>query len=179
MTTTGIVPTELPGLPGLPYTRVAAINAHGTSVGTADNGSGQFRAVRWDASGTPTELQANWAGLPSAISDHAIAVGYIDIDGGWLAARWDADGNITELPSLPGYAYTSANSINNNGISVGFTSTQPNVFGGPYRALQWDRDGNVTDLGTLPDCSYSYATMINARGAVIGFAAIASDLDAP
>jgi hypothetical protein len=154
---------------GVTRSEAYAVNPTGTAVGFAEKYIGgtsrEYRAVRWDASGTvATELGTFGADLPGcayAINAAGTAVGSA---GG--AVRWDAGGTAaTELGNLglPPFGETMANDINGAGITVGFS--QKSVNGTTMgRAVLWDFDTiDAIDLNTLIDPAGGW-TLVNARG---------------
>ncbi len=185
---------------GRSSTFVAAINDAGIAVGEAEkygptgNALGT-RAVRWDASGVPTELDN--LGLSSsgytqasanAINDAGIAVGrmttlhssgaYLD---GYAAVRWDATGTgATRLGDLgkstSDVGYSVANDINNAGTAVGNSikfDSAGNYLGD--RAVRWNAGETtaieLSNLGTDPTgTAGSLANSINDAGTAVGYA---------
>ena len=173
-----------------------AINSVGTSVGTAHkyDSAGNFLgdpAVRWDASGTVTELQTFVA--PGAepytrdraysINDAGTAVGsseYFYSGGcedcgyqGFLPVRWDASGTaVTVLggqTAVDGEAYA----INDTGTAVGYVNTLE-LDGSGYalesRAIRWEASATATKLGILPSLANFKAFAINDAGMAVGSA---------
>ena len=196
----GTAATELENLgtspSGFTSSFAHAINSVGTSVGTAHkyDSSGNFLgdpAVRWDASGTVTELQTFVA--PGAepytrdraysINDAGTAVGsseYFYSGGcedcgyqGFLPVRWDASGTaVTVLggqTAVDGEAYA----INDTGTAVGYVNTLE-LDGSGYplesRAIRWDASATATMLGILPSLANFKAFAINDAGIAVGSA---------
>jgi uncharacterized membrane protein len=149
--------------------------------------------MRWDASGTPTELAVlgtraggdfTW-GQAYAINNAGVTVGYTDrwhtpgaeyVD---RAARWSVSGAITELGDLsPGSIRTPrtrAFAVNESGTAVGYA--QILIGGGAdagTRAVRWDGSGTVaTELGNLGlsgGRTQSEAHDVNESGAAVGWA---------
>jgi hypothetical protein len=168
-----------------------AINDAGTAVGYAYiyddlTGAEGARAVRWDASGTPTKLgrlgtDADWDPDDSvrAINAAGTAVGYAaGPAGGSRAVRWDASGTVaTALGSLgpraDGYTNDQALAINAAGMAVGYALNFDVVGKGQF-AARWDASGAATELGSLGTNSsglaYAMAGAINAAGTAVGSA---------
>ncbi len=174
-----------------------AINVAGTAVGNAqkyevdeDRGA---RAVRWDVSGTATELD-NLGGsdlndrtqsLANAINTAGTAVGFGEAyDGadrllGTRALLWEAGGTaVTELEVFSlrlddGYAINGAYAINDDGAVVGFGTHFDAGFDKGNRALRWDAAGFVEELGNLgtdgSGFSESRAVALNATGTAVGY----------
>ena len=196
----GTAATELENLgtspSGFTSSFAHAVNSVGTAVGTAQkyDSSGNFLgdpAVRWDASGTVTELQTFVA--PGAepytrdraysINDAGTAVGsskYFYSGGcedcgyqGFLPVRWDASGTaVTVLggqTAVDGEAYA----INDTGTAVGYVNTLE-LDGSGYllesRAIRWDASATATMLGILPSLANFKAFAINDAGIAVGSA---------
>lgn len=156
---------------GVASSYATAINSAGTAVGRADKyvlgASKGSRAVRWDLSGTATELEnlgtdndGHTASEAVAINDAGTTVGYAGkyVAGsykGERAVRWDAIGTeATELTGLGtdsgGWTGSAAHAINDAGLAVG-SADKYDAFGNPLgsRAAMWGLDGAAIDLSTL------------------------------
>jgi uncharacterized membrane protein len=172
----GTAATELGRLSGFDGGAALAINDAGIIVGEAERyestdplfGPLGMRAVRWDPSGTPTELgnlgsHADGSAYSSAtaINNAGTIIGAsnkitrFDTDLGRRAVRWNAGATApTELGNLgtraDGYAYTEAVAINDAGTIAGNAEKYDaagNVVG---RAVRWDASGTeATELGDL------------------------------
>jgi hypothetical protein len=199
----GTTATELASLGtdpfGLTFARANAVNNVGAAVGYAYtwglNGNSDFRAVRWDASGTgATELgnlgtdpiNGTTYAVAEAVNSAGAAVGYCrkhagTIDVGNRAVRWDASGTVaTELGNLgtDGLGFTDADAIavNSAGTAVGYCERL--VAGGIYvnRAVRWDASGTAAaelrDPGDslTPRNKDSQAYAVSDSGTVVGFA---------
>lgn len=178
--------------------RVSSINDAGISAGYSTKYSAAginlgLRAVRWDASGHPTELGTlgtSASGYASAsveaINLAGTAVGratdYLSGTGNaFHAVRWEAGSTIAvRLDGLTdandGQNYVTALDVNDAGVAVGYGGA---YVGGQYkgdRPLRWDA-GVTTPvvLGALPGYSPDSSTSakkINRTGIVIGSASL-------
>ncbi|HEY7086808.1 MAG TPA: DUF3466 family protein [Tepidisphaeraceae bacterium] len=178
---------------GFTFSGANAINASGTAAGYANEYNGNIslgaRAVRWDASGTATELGhigTNSNGVTSAsayaINATGTAVGFANkYNGntslGSRAVRWGAPGTVaTELDGLGdnfGISDSIAYDVNSAGTAVG--SAQKWDAGALLgdRPVRWDAGGTaVTELkilGTDPSgAAYGAAYAINDAGFAVG-----------
>lgn len=170
------------------------LSNYGTAVGKATKfvaGTNLgIRAVRWDASGTATELDSPWTNSNGftyatayAVNDAGTPVGYATkyVSGsyiGELAVRWDASGTAaTVLGDLGtdsnGSTQAMANAINGAGTAVGYAYTF--VAGGNVgpRAVRWVASGtSATELGNLGTNSGGftacYAYAVNDAGMAVG-----------
>jgi uncharacterized membrane protein len=136
-------------------------------------------------------LTANGMGLfgggwpptfPTAVSNTGQVVGQDGVSFTQGRATSWKNGQSTDLASLvqpDSLLYsTSANSVNDVGQIVGWSTTSPLVDPSPcyaavatdcpMHAVVWTEDGAVNDLGTLPGDSVSMAQKINFFGLVIG-----------
>lgn len=104
----------------------------------------------------------------TAISDNGwIAGGARLASGVNRAIRMVRGGVPQDLGSLPGLAYSSAYSINNNGHVAGVSAAAANLFG--TTAQPWIyRAGAFTDLDPMNRGVYSAATAVSDAGLVIG-----------
>ena len=171
----GTAATELGNLgtdgSGIRYSQARAINTAGTAVGNARKFTGDtdlnYRAVRWDASGTAATELGNLGTDSKGITDclandinaAGVAVGYAfkytaGRYVGFRAVRWDASGTAaTELGNLGtdnfGDTLSEAYAISSAGIAVGQAR---NYIGGTdlgFSAVAWGLDGIAIDLNTL------------------------------
>jgi hypothetical protein len=174
-----------------------AINSAGTAVGYSQKVlSGTYvgdRAVRWDASGTVTELGnlgiSSYDGTATsgavAINTAGTTVGssekYVSgNDMGSRAVRWDASGTaVTELGNLGtssnGYTQSHANAINTAGTIVGDAYRWGPTASTGSRAVRWNAGGTAaTELGNLGTDSSGFttssATAVNDAGTAVGSA---------
>jgi hypothetical protein len=195
----GTAATELGNLgtdgSGNTYATAFDVNDAGTAVGNsekfvagADVGN---RAVRWNASGVPTELQGLGTrgeiafANANAVNDVGTAVGYafkyvLGNNVGQRAVRWDASGSTaTELENLgvdvgDGSTYAVANAVNHAGTAVGLSAKYVGgkLIGG--RAVRWDASGSVaTELGNLGTdargFTNAYAFAVDDAGSAVGY----------
>ena len=136
----------------------------------------QFRAVKWNAAGVPTELPpypGDSVSAATAINDHGVAVGIsgiCDIAVGQRSAiravRW-VDGVPESLGNLGGDAWNTPTAINARGDIAGFANLAPGTALAPH-AFLWTRKDGMRDLGTLPGDTTSQGSGLNAPGRVVG-----------
>jgi uncharacterized membrane protein len=166
-----------------------AINPAGTIVGWEVKDIGgvlRSRAVRWDASGTATELGDLGAGFTgsyaTAVNAAGVAVGVgekFSVAYDQRPVRWDASGRATELGNLgtlPIYGtecYPYA--INDAGTAVGYAGK---FYGGllARRAVRWEASGSAAiELRPLGSGqTYSEAVAINTAGTAVGYEAFSA-----
>jgi hypothetical protein len=173
---------------GFTNTQGVAVNSAGAAVGYAQKYNAGinvgYRGVRWDASGTATELgnlgtdlNGKTISYAYALNSAGTAVGYADKHVGTTVAtnrnigpravRWDASGaTATELGNLgtdaTGVTSSTALAINSAGIAVG--DAQKYTAGGALvgqRAVLWNADAIAIDLNTLIDPASGW-TLIEA-----------------
>ena len=149
------------------------------------------RAVRWDVSGTATELgnlgtdnSAVTYVVAFGINPAGAAVGYAykngEVNLGERAVRWDASsGAATELDSLgsssSGSSSSDAYAINAGGVAVGTSGKYVGGTGVGSRAVRWDASGTAaTELGNLganiSGITHSQAYSLNTGGTAVGYA---------
>lgn len=191
--------TELGALPG--YTaKVHTLNNANVAAGLAIRtvplspiGGTQFdyRAMRWEAAGSATELQplevrsfgAAQSGATD-INEAGVTVGYSVRTlqpGGNRDSRpvkWDAAGNVAELPAPAtaaggGYRSGNAAAINGGGVIVGSMRRFSASAALGSRPLRWDSAGIATELaipGLDSAATYAeaYAVGINDLGITVG-----------
>jgi uncharacterized membrane protein len=197
----GTAATELGRLSGFDGGAALAINDAGIIVGEAERyestdplfGPLGMRALRWNPSGTPTELghlgsHADGRAYSSAtaINNAGTIIGAsskitrFDTDLGRRAVRWSAGATApTELGNLgtraDGYAYTEAVAINDAGTIAG-NAEEYDAAGNlvSYHAVRWDASGTAaTELGNLGPppgggSGGSIASAINDAGTIVG-----------
>lgn len=149
-----------------------------------------LRAIRWDASGTATELgnlgassSGETVSRAYAVNAAGVAVGYAgkysgSTSAGTRAVRWTATGTAaTELGNLglsaSGFTESSALAINEVGTTVGYANK---FVGGDWRGerpVRWSSSGTVANelapISTSGNFTHSHATAINAAGAAVGW----------
>lgn len=156
--------TLLSPAPGHPNTRVIGIDDAGTVYGwSLDNSNlDTWRAWRWDANGTRSELpmpQGASSSQVNAVSPNGFATGWVYTVGeSTRPVRWNPDGSFTLLSALPGGGTAMGQAVNRHGDVAGQADT-----GTRSRTVKWDRDGKVIDLG-----AQSYLVSIDGNGSVIG-----------
>jgi hypothetical protein len=127
----------------------------------------QHVPVRWDASGTPTELGSIGANIPqisdspAALNDAGTVVGWALISypspRGTRAVRWDAAGTaateLRDLGTVLDYTLSEAVAVNAAGTAVGWAAANWNDTGTRYEehAVYWGADDIAIDLNTLID----------------------------
>ena len=172
------------------------INDAGTAAGYASKYSNGDdlggRAVRWDISGTVTELgdlgtdsRGYTSSSVSAINASGTAVGESDkyVGGkrqGSRGVRWAASGTaVTELGNLGvdsnGKTYSQAHAINDAGTAVGYAMKYVGGSNKGSRAVRWDASYTAaTELGNLGTDSSGYtnaeAFALNDVGTAVGYA---------
>jgi uncharacterized membrane protein len=131
-------------VPGEVDSYAIGINDKGIAVGyTYDDKA--YRAVRWNATGTPTVLK----GLPGAGNSTANAInadGTIVGSSGGSPVRWAPDGTITELGKLSDDATHNAHAINADGVIAG----QSHEVNDAWHPMRWAKDGTPTHLSAIP-----------------------------
>jgi hypothetical protein len=156
--------TVLSTVPGHRYTRVTGIDDSGTVYGWSLDGSNldSWRAWRWDANGTRSELpmpQGASSSQVNAVSPNGFATGWVYTTGeSTRAVRWNPDGSFTLLSALPGGGTATGLGVNRYGDVAGQADT-----GNQSRTVKWDRNGKMTELG-----AQSYIVSIDGNGSVVG-----------
>jgi probable HAF family extracellular repeat protein len=149
------------------WTEATAINNGDTVVGSAYSSTGR-RAVRWDRTGSVTDLgtlPGDTTSSAVAINDAGTVLGYSGAPAGTTAVVWDHHGTIRPLAMPPDVVESHPVAINAGGVAIGYA-----VFaGGSTHAVRWDRRGHVTDLGLWPGTEESIATSINDDGTAVGY----------
>lgn len=171
------------------------LNNHGVGVGVVDRRVGGALlgspAVRFESTGAAgivlgdLGLTANGSnfGIPFAINDAGVSVGYITkveagLSKGNRAVRWSATGAVMELENLgvssAGSATGRAVAINATGTAAGRVDKYVAGSGVGNRAVKWDDAGNVTELPGLGTNSLGVtqtdALAINDAGIIVGTA---------
>lgn len=197
---TGILATELGNIgtssTGATSARAYAINDAGIAVGSStayDNAvnKGQ-RAVRWDNSGTATELDHLGTSASGTSNVHAVAINntgtavghavkYIADTNVARAVRWEANETVaTELGYIErdsALVNAYAEAMNNAGTVVGFVEFNIGGFHRGSRAVRWEAGGTAaTQLDSLnsdpSSSSDTHANAINDAGTVVGYSEI-------
>ncbi len=171
---------------GFTESQAFAINQSGTVVGYSNvyDASGVLlrpsAPVRWDAAGTPTELEspsphgATVVWSPTALNDAGTAVGWST---GFGAVRWDASGTAATLlgtidpaDNRSGQAWA----INGAGTAVGWAFFKYVGANDPLdtHAVYWGLDAQAVDLNTLinPNSGWvlNRASGISDTGWIVG-----------
>ena len=87
------------------------------------------------------------------------------------AFRWQ-NGVLTDLGALPGGNFSHPISLNDTGLSVGFSDngvTDPRTGSPEFNAVLWNKNGEILNLGTLGG-NESFPVAVNNRGQVVGLA---------
>jgi len=182
---------------GVTASIVYAINADNVAVGFANSYdvegvSKGARAVRWDAGGTPLQLNllgTNGSGVSDsrayAINASNVAGGYAtkyDVDGiakGTRAVRWNVGGGVSELGIIgtdaSGVSNAVVYSINIGGVAAGHAVKYDAVGSNHgFRAVRWGLSGAAQQLQVLSSNTFgdtsSEAYAINSNGVVVGYA---------
>lgn len=152
------------------------------------------RAVRWDASGTATELGnlgTDASGVTNVyvydINNAGTVVGQIDkyvsgVNLGSHPVKWDASGTAaTELETpwtaSSGSAYYRVSLVNDAGTAAGCAEKYVAGVDKGYRAVRWDASGTaMTELGllgtNLSGYSFSVVNDLNNAGVAVGKATL-------
>lgn len=142
---------------------IYGLNDNGQIVGVSLDSRLGPRGIIWNngASNTPHILLDH--GWVSAISDNGTAAGTeLGADGGASAVMWTGNARI-DLPTLHGYDWSRAESVNSVGYVVGTAQRGPDGA----RAVLWGPDHTPRDLGTLGG-KWSSGAAINNLGQVAG-----------
>lgn len=111
--------------------------------------------------------------LAFGLNDRGEVVGQSDTgeltkDGELVSLAFLADGRgVRNLGAPPGYRFSQAFAINNQGLIVGWVYNSPPVPAAPPVAVMFQRDGRIQSLGTLGGAS-SVAFGLNDRGQIVG-----------
>ena len=156
------------GTLGGDFTDAIGLSNNGHVVGETTNEDFDFRAVLWQ-NGSMRDLGTLGGAEAIAfdVNDLGQVVGQSEVDEperSNTAFLWD-NGTMTDLGTLtPGQGFSSAHSINNNGLIVGRSI----VVSGEDHAVVWE-NGRIRDLGTTGgEFTRSEANDINNRGRVVG-----------
>jgi probable HAF family extracellular repeat protein len=145
-----------------------AINTDGTAAGWAFDAAGILHAVKWDPSGSLTDLNPSGAISEAlAINDAGDVVGWVFPNGGsashaWL---WQHDGTQVDLQTLGGPG-SQAFGVNDNLSIVGVSDRTSPL---PPTAFMWKP---ATGMRSLEMGGNSQALAINDLGRVIGLRVI-------
>jgi uncharacterized membrane protein len=157
---------ELEPLPGLfPLTAVHDLANSGEAVGRTwkEEGIGvqNHHAVRWSASGEPTDIGENgrWSEA-YGISETGLIAGRHDVAAGMRGALWTGGGR-QMLPPLAGQPASEAYDVDDSGIAIGVSL----ISSTDATAVRWV--GGVPEV--LPGANgMSRAVAVNASGQTVG-----------
>jgi len=145
------------------------INDNGEIVGQSMLAGFGMTAVRWDASGTGTDLglsESGVAGWGYAINNNGLIVGYTEDAGGVRKATlWDGRGGIVDVHAAIGASGSSIPwDINDSGVIVGQANISPGIFS---RGFVWDQVNPAMQAGTdLYPGGANYG--VNNGGSIVG-----------
>jgi len=154
-----------------------SINNNGQIVGASRITNGLFRAALFDPTGGGSNINLGTLGGPNSyaycINNNGLIVGAAE-DSLWYeqATLYNPMGSNINLGTIPGYRMSSAQSVNDSGQIVGWSSTHLGCI--EYRAVLFDPtgSGNNIDLNTLidPACGWTLkiAWSINNSGQIVG-----------
>jgi probable HAF family extracellular repeat protein len=175
------------------YSFAFGINSNGDAAGYDVQSDNYFRPIIWKGATNPgrtvlTTLPCQFfvcQGEVLAINDSGQAAGWSNgaqVRGYRHAVRWDSNGQPTDLGSFGRFFNDQANAINSNGVVVGYSQLDPDVYYSIARAFVW-QNGTLQDLGTIPGIdpifgssanitdNNSSAWGINTRGDIVGISA--------
>ena len=126
------------------------INDHGEVVGQSIQAGFGMAPVRWDASGTPSNLgmlESSVTGFANAINNNGEIVGYCeDSTGLRKATLWDGRGGMVDIHAEIGSSSSSIPwHINDSGVIVGQANISPGIF---PRGFVWDQTNPAAQAGT-------------------------------
>jgi PEP-CTERM motif len=159
---------------------VSNINDAGQSAGESFTfGQVGSDAVRWSPSGKATMLQAvgQGSGFANFINNSGWIAGgssFIDATGFHSdAVLWSPSGKATVLQDVGGQGFSSTQSLNGTGQTVGFSRTASG-----QDAVLWSRSGKATVLQDAGGQGDSFAGAINDFGWSVGDSDTATGSDA-
>ena len=162
-----------------PLVTAAGLNNADQVVGNSD--TGDFTALLWPDSSTPTNL-SQLPALASSFETEATGINNNGVITGWgqgLNARGTGDtmvpftiknGTVTKLPELPNGVDGQPESISDTGIIAG----QADTTSQDDMAVEWV-NGAIGRLATLPSTLTSEALGVNDSGQAVGGAVLTSD----
>ncbi|MER5261048.1 hypothetical protein ABTZ99_03045 [Actinosynnema sp. NPDC002837] len=176
--------TDLGVLPGGPFVpgglpiisdRATSINDAGVIVGTVFTPDSDNHAVRWDASGTISELGAPGGELAwtDSVNEAGVVVGSILTNTGLVPVLWTGAGAGTL--NTAGRNFAGVTGLNEAGVVVG------NAVVGSWRylAMSWDAAGQLTELPPLAEDVSSRAVAVAEDGSIVGNSGSAGETDRP
>lgn len=155
---------------GYPFISVAAINAHGVSVGTLSIGHSQAISSDGVALSFLPRLRMDDQNAANGINDNGLVTGWSASGAGtitpshaYLYNTTTADPP-TDLGTLAGAIDSVGNAINSSGQVTGYATV---AIHNVEHAFLYS-GGNMIDLGTLPGGTSSHGNAINDSGLVVG-----------
>jgi probable HAF family extracellular repeat protein len=144
-----------------------ALNNNGVIVGIAVNATNSRKAVRFQTTGTPTDLQMGIASSAYDVNIHGEIVGATLLGISYTAVHRSPTGQVTQLGTLGGgFPYSEAFAINDSGTIVGYSSTDAGDS-----AFVRPAGGSMTAIGFENQpffFEYDYAWGINNDGQIAG-----------
>jgi len=138
------------------------INDFDQVVGVVPFGSSRWLGFIWSTGQGMTYLDFQNAAWANGINNAGQVVGKYRAETE-RAFIWDNIHGVRDLGALPGGNRSSANDINENGETVGWSESSQGL-----RPCLWTEAGGMQDLGTLPGTFWCEASKINNAGQVIG-----------
>src|SRR5688572_1105110 len=144
-----------------------AVNNDGIIVGISITATNSRKAVRFQTTGNPTDLQMGIASSAYDVNIHGEIVGATLLGISYTAVHRSPSGQVTQLGTLGGgFPYSEAFAINDSGTIVGYSSTDAgdSAFvrpaGGSMSAIGFDNQPFFFE--------YDYAWGINNGGQIAG-----------
>ncbi len=155
--------TDLPPLPGKPYSGWPSINDVGQVTGGSWTDSSDHRAVLWQ-SGDVLDLSQYGIVMARDINNSGKLAGECRLGGNSHACLWSASG-LVDLGVVPGYTISDAQDVNERDQAVGL------FYGGlsnRAHAFVW-QDGSMAGLPEPEGADESQAYGINYQGEIAGY----------
>jgi len=169
------------------YSTAFGINSNGDVAGYQNDGA--YHPVIWKAGVATgatllTPLPCSvfvCQGEALAINDLGQAAGWSSAASGTHAVVWDSTGQPTDLGTFGNSTNNQANGINHQGVVVGYSQLDPNLFPATVHAFVWQSGSlQIQDLGAIPGPdpnalgavdTNSSAWGINTKGDIVGISA--------
>lgn len=169
--------TRLPSLPSYPDSGAYAISDSGQIIGAAfpkfshqGHGFSYNQGVLTDLGLLLTSGSRDARSVVVGINQTGDIVGTATVSTGFdniSHAFLYHNGKMTDLGTLPGYASSSAQAINDQGQITGYVQQDGFDYPLDHHAFLW-QNGVMKELGTLPGFKDSVGTAINSRGDIVG-----------